>query len=86
MEQRSRQKLLNSQGFRGEHPSVYLFHWTFSTEILAGCHTGQCILDFGKGDGVSGRGLSALALGPGSRVISSQQLLCVSAPSHTVCP
>lgn len=50
-----------------------------AAEILAGLRIGQHILDFG---GVLMSFLSDLPFGPGSRVISSQQLLCVLAPSQ----
>lgn len=50
-----------------------------AAEILAGLRIGQHILDFG---GILMSFLSDLPFGPGSRVISSQQLLCVLAPSQ----
>lgn len=39
--------------------------------IAAGLHTGQCILDFGKGGGILTSFPSDLTLSAGSRIISS---------------
>lgn len=76
------QRLQNYQSFWGASalllPQCSSFTENSAAEILAGLHIGQHILDFG---GILMSFLSDLPFGPGSRVISSQQLLCVLAPS-----
>lgn len=66
--------LLVTSAFLTEH---------LTAEILARFHTGQHAVDFGR---VLMSFLSDLAFGPVSKVISSQQLLCVPAPSLVKSP
>lgn len=50
---------------------MFSFTENSTADNLAGLHTGQYILDFGKGGGVLISFLSDLALSAGSRVIPS---------------
>lgn len=65
---------------------MFSFTENLTANVLAGLHTGQHILDFGKGGGVLISFLSDLTLSVGPRVIPSKQLLCILALSQMKFP